>query len=261
MNIKVNGVTISIENGNTIVDPDFNELDSMSKSIESLGAQIDNDVIAYKLISNVKAVESFGYKSTEGVGQAIGNAAKTVGRKIVEFFKRVLRFFQKIGPIISTKLVKGRLKSAKAKELLNDGSRDNVGQLINWAESFLTCIKTSTKEINKLISGMNKDYNTYSDQIKKQEDLYRKVVKVTGAFASATNALFSSNNDRITDAMQKVRDIGSMDQVSEVNAEVQKVFNSWNSFKKEYLNRLGNLAIRRNNDKASKKDDNSKKKQ
>ena len=75
----------------------------ISKSINDEYASLENDRIAleemmstYNLVSNVKAMENFGYKATEGLGESIANGAKAVWEKIKEFFKRISLFVNKM---------------------------------------------------------------------------------------------------------------------------------------------------------------------
>ena len=79
MQIKVNGVTISVENspitsGNLALD----NLEKQSILLSKESEDITKMIKMYNIMSNVKAVESFGYRSTEGVGEKIKEAAKEI---------------------------------------------------------------------------------------------------------------------------------------------------------------------------------------
>ena len=96
MKYSINGSTVSLskdilseESLNTMIEEIDSSYNSCSKAIE-----------AYNLVSNVKAVESFGYKATEGLGESIKNGAKEVWEKIKEFFKKIIQYCVKIGSFI-----------------------------------------------------------------------------------------------------------------------------------------------------------------
>ena len=93
MKIKVNGVTISVESSPvTSGNLALNDLDKQSIMLSKESEDITKMIKMYNIMSNVKAVESFGYKSTEGVGEKIANAAKEIWKKIKEFFIKIGKF-------------------------------------------------------------------------------------------------------------------------------------------------------------------------
>ena len=71
-------------------------LNTMCKEIDSSYESCSKAIEAYNLVSNVKTMESFGYKATEGLGESIKNGAKAVWEKIKEFFKRISLFVNKM---------------------------------------------------------------------------------------------------------------------------------------------------------------------
>ena len=71
-------------------------LNTMIKEIDSSYNSCSKAIETYNLVSNVKAVESFGYKATEGLGESIKNGAKAILEKIKEFFKRISLFTNKL---------------------------------------------------------------------------------------------------------------------------------------------------------------------
>ena len=92
MKYTLNGSTINLskyilseESLNTMIKELDSSYESCSKVIES-----------YNLVSNVKAIESFGYIATEAVGENIANGAKAVCEKIKEFFKKISLFTNKL---------------------------------------------------------------------------------------------------------------------------------------------------------------------
>ena len=95
--IKVNGKIITIANKST---ESFDTLNKESKSLESLAINIEKSIEALNIVSNIKAMESFGYKSTEGVGEKI----KEFFRKIGEFIKKISgKIFALIKNLLSKK--------------------------------------------------------------------------------------------------------------------------------------------------------------
>ena len=91
--IKVNNKTITIaDKSNESLS--FNDIDKESKSLESLALNISKSVEALNIVSNIKAIESFGYKSTEGVGERIKAGAKAVWDRIKQFFIKIGKFFK-----------------------------------------------------------------------------------------------------------------------------------------------------------------------
>ena len=116
MQIKVNGVTISVENapvtsGNLALD----NLEKQSMMLSRESEDITKMIKLYDIMSDVKAVESFGYRSTEGVGEKIANAAKAV-------WKRIKEFFIKIGKFIADLFANGAMVT-RANMLLNRVSK------------------------------------------------------------------------------------------------------------------------------------------
>ena len=53
-------------------------LSTMIKEIDSSYESCYKAIEAYNLVSNVKAMENFGYKATEGLGESIKNGAKAI---------------------------------------------------------------------------------------------------------------------------------------------------------------------------------------
>lgn len=92
MKYTLNGSTVLL-NKDIITEESLN---TMIKEIDSSYESCSKAIEAYNLVSNVKAMESFGYKATEGLGESITNGAKAVWEKIKEFFKRISLFVNKM---------------------------------------------------------------------------------------------------------------------------------------------------------------------
>ena len=92
MKYTLNGSTINLSK-DIITEESLN---TMIKEIDSSYKSCSKAIEAYNLVSNVKAMESFGYKATEGLSESIKNGAKEVLEKIKEFFKRISLFVNKM---------------------------------------------------------------------------------------------------------------------------------------------------------------------
>ena len=92
MKYTLNGSTINLSK-DIITEESLN---TMIKEIDSSYNSCSKAIETYNLVSNVKAIESFGYKATEGLGESIKNGAKAVWEKIKEFFKRISLFTNKL---------------------------------------------------------------------------------------------------------------------------------------------------------------------
>ena len=117
MKIKVNGVTISVESSPvTSGNLALNDLDKQSIMLSKESEDITKMIKMYNIMSNVKAVESFGYKSTEGVGEKIKEAAKAAWDKIKNFFIDVGKWCKNvITAIISA--ISNKIRALKQKKI------------------------------------------------------------------------------------------------------------------------------------------------
>ena len=110
--IKVNNQVITIANKST----ESFDLDKESKALESLALNISKSVEALNIVSNIKAMESFGYKSTEGVGEKIKAGAKVVWEKIKQFFIKIGRWCKNIiTTVISA--ISNKIRALKQKKV------------------------------------------------------------------------------------------------------------------------------------------------
>jgi hypothetical protein len=71
-------------------------LNTMIKEIDSSYNSCSKAIETYNLVSDVKAIESFGYIATEGLSESIKNGAKAVWENIKEFFKKISSFTNKL---------------------------------------------------------------------------------------------------------------------------------------------------------------------
>ena len=116
---------------------------------------------ATALLSNVKAVESFGYVSTESVGENIKKATSGIKDTIIKFIDKIVDFFKRIfGPIIAgfTELLRQkrmRKQEERLEKLANELKLEGVTSVrIN---SVLWKSWTSaTSNTDKLVEAQNK---------------------------------------------------------------------------------------------------------
>lgn len=90
--IKVNGTEISLENSKPVINNTPN-LEEMSAALSKESEDLTKQMRAYALFSDVKTVESFGYKSTEGVGTYIKKGLKFIWENLKKLFKKIGDFF------------------------------------------------------------------------------------------------------------------------------------------------------------------------
>ena len=89
--IKVNGQTITIA-PKSVESITIDSIFAENKSIESFSEGINKSLEALNLIADTKAMESFGYKSTEAVMDKVKAAGQAVLAKLKEFWEKVKKF-------------------------------------------------------------------------------------------------------------------------------------------------------------------------
>ena len=145
MKYSINGSTVSLskdilseESLNTMIEEIDSSYESCSKAIE-----------AYNLVSNVKAMESFGYKATEGLGESIKNGAKAIWEKIKEFFKKIIQYCVKIGSFIGnlfksvTQFITKKDRKPLDESLKNDIKKMSQNIISNTSTDSMHPIKSS----------------------------------------------------------------------------------------------------------------------
>lgn len=83
MKYSVNGTIISLESS-----PVSLEYILDTSEIYKTFKETNKAIEAFSIISNVKAMENFGYKATEGLVENIANGAKFILNKIISFIKK-----------------------------------------------------------------------------------------------------------------------------------------------------------------------------
>jgi hypothetical protein len=116
LKIKINGTEISLESsapvaGNLALDT--SEAENLCASLSKESDTLSKQIKAISLLSDVKSVESFGYKSTEAVGENIKNAFSTAGAKVKEFIDKIITAIKNF---IGKKVVEVQIAAADKRE-------------------------------------------------------------------------------------------------------------------------------------------------
>lgn len=223
INIRVNGTTISLENSNLVTSDNIN---NQYKSIESLSNQIDNMYTALRLISNVKAVESFGYISTESVSESIKAGANKVWEAIKNFVKKIKevlkRFFkwikEKINKLIDrvllaiskSKIIPEKIKNAtnnirtkrakSSKESLNGTLNSDEITMANKLAKIIAILHNfnsnpSESYVNDALDELIKANNKLTSiDIKKASDTLNPVLEVKDAADKVVHSVYDTDN-------------------------------------------------------------------
>ena len=154
MKYTLNGSTVAL-NKDIITEESLN---TMIKELDSSYKSCSKAIESYNLISNIKAMENFGYKATEAVGENIANGAKAVWEKIKEFFKRISLFVNKM---ITDFIMKMSFPKTK-----NGDVADTTKTVLSNASKYI--YDASIKIIKKISSSDIYDNN---DELKRYQKL------------------------------------------------------------------------------------------
>ena len=133
-------------------------LNTMIKEIDSSYESCSKAIETYNLVSNVKAMENFGYKATEGLGESIKNGVKAVWEKIKEFFKKISLFVNKM---ITDFIMKMNFPKTK-----NGDAADTTQTVLSNASKYI--YDASIKIIKKISSS---DIYSNNDELKRYQKL------------------------------------------------------------------------------------------
>ena len=182
--IRVNNQVITIANKST-ESSTFN-IDKEYKSLESLALNIEKSIETLNIVSNIKAMESFGYKSTEGVGENIKAGAKAVWEKIKKFFEMIGTFLkQLIKTLISpiTKKFKRKNKNnitntTTNKENNNNTSKNKIKKH-EYVEKFKNQCKDHSNGLEIIYDEINNKHNIdeISEALNAIENIYNELNK------------------------------------------------------------------------------------
>ena len=134
LKIKINGTEISLESsapvaGNLALDT--SEAENLCASLSKESDTLSKQIKAISLLSDVKSVESFGYKSTEAVGENIKTAFSTAGGKVKEFIDKIITAIKNF---IGKKVVEVQIVAADKR--MHDAAKRNADKVIIKAKKF-----------------------------------------------------------------------------------------------------------------------------
>ena len=255
MKIKVNGVTISVESSPvTSGNLALNDLDKQSIMLSKESEDITKMIKMYNIMSNVKAVESFGYKSTEGVGEKIKEAAKAVWEKIRDFFIKIGKFIADVFTngalkIRASSLLK-KVKLIDEKDIIFDIEIDSkrlfaksmfkplpISEIARLISGYLHNIR-SERIYDKMKPYLNSDnldsdvVEDIGDNIEQLEDSYDKLLDklcVSSQYDSNRKYRPLSHNDfnsktKIINYLESI--ISGNDEISKIAIEIRKEIDS-----------------------------------
>lgn len=233
LKIKVNGTEISLENGKAVVNNAFNpeaaNIDQMSAALSVESDNLSKTIKAVELLSDVKTVESFGYRSLEGIGQNIANAAKGVWQKIVDFIKKIINFI--------TSLVQGGIIQAKAKMLQKKVQSAaffaaDVNTKVEWPRIEAKIVKGYVQEASKSLDTLAAE--------NANNEAFTKVYEAAKQFASGQN----TDVLPVVEVLAKlgVTGVGESDNEAGIDtataSKVNELLNSFASGQISYINDL-----------------------
>jgi len=179
MNIKIKiGAYNTSINASTFAKS-ISECNAMSKESDNLIKQIE----AYSLLSDIKTVESFGYKSTEGIGQNIKNGAISLKESISNFFKRIKMRFDNFTVKIITNVAENIINdNVQMKEILSNVSNISKAGSVLSTKVIENLNKAPTDGDSEILnkSKMDQIIATYINKV---------VTKSTAAVYQANSAL------------------------------------------------------------------------
>lgn len=234
MKYSINGSTVTL-NKDILSEESLN---TMCKEIDSSYESCSKAIEAYNLVSNIKAMESFGYKATEGLGESIKNGAKAVWEKIKEFFKKIVEFFKRL---FQSKKIENTGK--KAKEVKTKASQLETSSNIKSNDTVI---------ISGLLYNLLKDPNnyiklkTFDQESDIAYDEFNKFVRMSeGKFTNLLNLIKSGqyiNEDKDIEA-----DLFTRDQIQKLRSGFDSLIDKSNqvlsSFDQSFDNTPVNLSV------------------
>ena len=197
--IKVNGQTITIANKSS----EAFDYDKAFSSIESFGSSIEKDIATLNVISNNKAMEAFGYKSTEGVGQAIADTAKKIWQKIKEWLGKLWKFIQKIGTFFKEKLF---------------SRKPNMGFVKKIAERFKKKSPEAAETLNKEEQNVAENYQKMDKMNNLLNSTFSGMVTSVEKIAATKEAIIDESAAEVEESHKKLQDV--VDKISEIKENV-----------------------------------------
>lgn len=189
MTIKVNGQEIDLNAIGKVAAPEQSSESSVAAFAEDLdiskaygiisseGDNIAKQIKAVALLSDVKTVESFGYKSSEGIGQNIAETAKRIWDNIVKFVKKIIAFI--------TSLVQGGILMVKAKALQK--KVQSASLFAAKLDSKVEWPRLEAKEVKVYVKEAEKALGTITGNAEADSKNFTKVFEAAKQFTSGQN--------------------------------------------------------------------------
>ena len=227
--IKVNNKTITIANKSN-ESLSFESLDKESKSLESLALNIEKSIEALNIVSNIKAIESFGYKSTEGVGKKIKAGVIAVKNKLIEWFKKLIEWLKSIRSFISEKLFKKKISKIK-----DPNTKAKMTEIAKDTEKLSTKMEQESNKIIAIIDGKEVEVSEDIQDIKLKQKACNSTQELLNAIIKTSNQMvdeilkpveneMDESFDRVNDVMKKHD--AAMDKLRKTQKDVMKEFDA-----------------------------------
>jgi len=221
LKIKINGTEISLENSNptsgslAVKNDDYDALyAAISKESDALARQIK----ACALLADIKTVESFGYKSTEGVGQNIKGAASKIGQQIIKILQKIGLFFKKLGAHISSIFIKQKVQK------IHD--QPTKAKFETVCGKIVSCLKKYDDECTAKIRAVQKTVQAANDEATKNlSPNATEAEKQRAAIATKANNVINKYCTLILQTQNVAKDIVK-DNVQQLHDRVLKAANS-----------------------------------
>lgn len=182
MNIKINNrpiAEISKEDGCfnlvTTLDSSMNEIYNFNKLISEESYNLEQEIKSIGILSNTKIVESFGYKSTEGIAGIAGAALIATINRFYDMIIYILKLFATIMKILANYIIPILIFS--------------LSKLRKKANRF---IKDKSKELDKYIKKCRKELKAELKRQKKEDR--NRSNEAYGYYASSNSDLIDSTS-------------------------------------------------------------------
>ena len=209
--IKVNGVAISLENSPVINDTSLEDMSvALSKESEDLTRQFK----AIAFLSDVKTVESFGYRSTEGL---VGS----IKEKLVEWFKKLVTWLKRIRDWIKNHLFKKKVAAVKdptAKQAATNLASDTE-KLSAQAEAMSNKVVASIdgKEVEAEIIDQTKTEQKILHKVQSAVNIANAAMNEGMSTVLETEALEQSERER-KERRERIK--ATLDEIAAIRADI-----------------------------------------
>ena len=200
--IKVNGVAISLENSPVINDTSLEDMSvALSKESEDLTRQFK----AIAFLSDVKTVESFGYRSTEGL---VGS----IKEKLVEWFKKLVTWLKRIRDWIKNHLFKKKVAAVKDsnKVVASIDGKEVEAEIIDQTKTEQKILHKVQSAVNIANAAMNEGMSTVLEtealeQSERERKERRERIKATLDEIAAIRADIAERHKRMREEIKNMQ--------------------------------------------------------